>query len=133
MKKGRGVPQTIDEYLERLPRDVRETMEQIRLTIHTAVPEAEELISYQMPAFALKGNLVYFAAWKHHIGFYPTSTATEKFKKELAAYEGAKGSVKFPLDEPIPFALIGRIAKFRAKENLERAAAKAKSKRSTRR
>ncbi|HLA83138.1 MAG TPA: DUF1801 domain-containing protein, partial [Thermoleophilia bacterium] len=81
-----------------------------------------------MPTFTLKGNLVHFAAFKRHIGFYPTPTATAKFQRELSVYKGAKGSVQFPLDQPIPFALISKIVKFRAKENLERAKAKGKKK-----
>jgi uncharacterized protein YdhG (YjbR/CyaY superfamily) len=127
-KKAHAIPKDIDDYIARFPRDVREILENIRVTIKTAVPGAEEKISYQMPAFALKGNLVYFAVWKKHIGFYPTSSGTEKFKKELSVYKGAKGSVQFPLDEPIPYALIGRIVKFRAQENAARGASKSKSK-----
>lgn len=103
-------------------------MEKIRLAIRKAAPGAEEKISYQIPTFTLKGNLVHFAAFKEHIGFYPTPTAVEKFKNELSVYERAKGSVRFPLDKPIPFALISRIVKFRVKENLDRAAAKGKEK-----
>lgn len=128
MKKGHAVPKDIDEYIARLPRDAREIMENIRVTIKTAAPGAEEKISYQMPAFALKGTLVHFAVWKKHIGFYPTSSATEKFKKALSVYKGAKGSVQFQLDEPMPYALIVRIVKFRAKENMDKAAAKSKAK-----
>lgn len=125
MKKGRTA-KNIDEYVADLPDDVQEIMQKIRLTIRKAAPAAEEKISYQMPAFALKGTLVYFAAWKNHIGFYPTSSVTKKFKKELSVYKGAKGSVQFPLDKPMPLALIGRIVKFRVKENLDKAAARAK-------
>ena len=116
----------IDEYIARFPSDVRKILERVRRTIRKAAPEAEEAISYQIPTFKLKGNLVHFAAWKEHIGFYPTSSGTSKFKKELSAYEGAKGSVKFPMDEPMPLDLISRIVKFRVRENLERAAAKKK-------
>ena len=85
-------------------------------------------MSYQIPCFTLKGNLVHFAAFAKHIGLYPRTTAIEKFKKELSAYEGAKGTVRFPLDKPVPFALIGKMVKFRVKENLERAEAKQKKK-----
>jgi uncharacterized protein YdhG (YjbR/CyaY superfamily) len=98
------------------------------MTIRKAAPDAEETINYQIPTFTLKGNLVHFAAFKEHIGFYPTPTGIDKFKKELSVYEGAKGSVKFPLDQPIPFDLIGKIVKFRVKENLARAEAKGKKK-----
>jgi uncharacterized protein YdhG (YjbR/CyaY superfamily) len=119
----------IDEYIANFPRDVQEILEVLRATIKKAAPEAEETINYQIPTFTLKGNLVHFAAYKNHIGFYPTPTGIEKFKSELSAYEGAKGSVKFPLDEPIPFDLISKIVAFRVKENLERAEARAKRKR----
>ena len=116
----------IDEYVARFPSDVRKILERVRRTIRKAAPEAEGAISYQIPTFKLKGNLVHFAAWKEHIGFYPTSSGIRKFKKELSAYEGAKGTVKFPMDEPMPLDLIARIVKFRVRENLERAAAKKK-------
>ena len=91
------------------------------MTIREAAPKAEETIKYQIPTFTLKGNLVHFAAFKKHIGFYPEPTGMEAFKDELSVYEGAKGSVQFPLDQPIPYDLISRIVKFRVKENLERA------------
>jgi uncharacterized protein YdhG (YjbR/CyaY superfamily) len=94
--------------------------------VRKAAPKAEETIKYQMPTFTLNGNLVHFAAFKKHIGFYPTPTGTKEFQKELSIYEGAKGSVQFPLDEPVPFGLISEIVRFRAKENLARAEAKGK-------
>jgi len=128
MKTDQTAPKTIDEYIAGFPHDVQEILEKIRITIRKAAPDAKETINYQIPTFTLNGNLVHFAAFKKHIGFYPTPTGIEKFKRELAVYEGAKGSVKFPLDEPIPFALISRIVKFRVKENLDRAAAKGKKK-----
>ncbi len=128
MRTHQAAPKNIDEYIAAFPHDVQEIMEKIRLTIRKAAPDAEETISYQIPTFTLKGNLVHFAAFKKHIGFYPTSTGVEKFKNELSVYEGAKGSVRFPLDKPIPFALISKIVKFRVKENLDRAAAKGKKK-----
>ena len=103
-------------------------LKEIRATIKAAAPEAEEKISYQMPTFFLNGNLVHFAAFKKHIGFYPTPTGIEKFKKELSVYEGAKGSVQFPLDKPMPYALITKIVKFRVKENLAKAEIKEKKK-----
>jgi uncharacterized protein YdhG (YjbR/CyaY superfamily) len=123
-----ATPQNIDEYIASFPNDVQEILEKIRMTIRKAAPDAEETINYQIPTFTLKGNLVHFAAFKEHIGFYPTPTGMDKFKKELSVYEGAKGSVKFPLDQPIPFDLIGKIVKFRVKENLARAEAKGKKK-----
>lgn len=121
-------PKNIDEYIDRFPPEVQVILQKIRLTIRKAAPGAEEAIKYQMPTFVLKGNLVHFAAWKKHIGFYPTSTATMQFKDELSRYEGAKGSVQFPLDRPIPYTLISKIVKFRVNENLGRAAAKGKKK-----
>ncbi len=128
MRADRTAPKTIDEYIAGFPQDVQVILEKIRRTIRKAAPAAEETISYQIPTFTLKGNLVHFAAFKKHIGFYPTSTGIEKFKKELSAYEGAKGTVRFPLDKPIPLDLIARIVKFRVKENLARAEAKRKKK-----
>lgn len=113
---------TIDEYIATFPIEIQKILEEIRATIKAAAPEAQEKISYQMPAFALHGNLVYFAAFTNHIGFYPAPRAIEEFKTELLAYEGSKGTIKFPLDQPIPFDLISRIVKFRVKENLEKAA-----------
>jgi uncharacterized protein YdhG (YjbR/CyaY superfamily) len=117
---------TIDQYIAGFPEDIQKILQQVRLTIKKAAPEAEEAIKYQLPTFVLKGNLVHFGAFKEHIGFYPTPTGTEKFKNELSVYEGGKGSVKFPLDQPIPYGLIGKIVQFRVKENLEKAAAKKK-------
>jgi uncharacterized protein YdhG (YjbR/CyaY superfamily) len=122
---------SIDEYIATFPQDIQDILEKLRSTIRKAAPNAEETINYQMPTFTLKGNLVHFAAFKKHIGFYPTPSGIEKFKKELSAYEGAKGSVQFPLDRPIPYDLISKIVKFRVGENLERAEAKGKKKKST--
>jgi uncharacterized protein YdhG (YjbR/CyaY superfamily) len=128
MRTDQAAPRTIDEYIAGFPQDIQAILEQIRRTIRKAAPGAEEAIKYQMPTFTLEGNLVHFAAFKNHIGFYPVPTGIEKFKKELSVYEGGKGSVKFPLDKPIPYDLISRIVKFRVKENLERAAARGKKK-----
>jgi len=122
MRTNQTAPRNIDEYIAGFPPDVQEILEKIRTTIRKAAPDAEETIKYQMPTFTLKGNLVYFAAFTKHIGFYPVPTGIEKFKKELAAYEQGKGSVQFPLDRPIPYGLISKIVKFRVKENLARAA-----------
>jgi uncharacterized protein YdhG (YjbR/CyaY superfamily) len=110
----------IDVYIASFPEETRKLLEELRATIRKAAPEAKETINYGMPTFTLKGNLVHFAAFKNHIGFYPTPSGIESFKKELSAYEGAKGSVKFPLAKPIPFDLISKIVKFRVKENLEK-------------
>jgi uncharacterized protein YdhG (YjbR/CyaY superfamily) len=126
MKAKQAAPKDIDEYIASFPSDVRDLLEKVRMTIRSAAPHAEERISYQMPTFAQKGDLVHFAAWTKHIGFYPGSSGVASFKRELSAYVGAKGSVQFPLDKPIPFGLISRIVKFRVKENLQKAAAKRK-------
>jgi uncharacterized protein YdhG (YjbR/CyaY superfamily) len=111
---------TIDEYIADFPTDVQEILQQIRATIKEAAPEAGEKISYGMPTFTLKGNLIHFAAFKNHIGLYPTPNGIEEFKEELSAYKGAKGSVQFPIDKPMPLALITRIVKFRVKKSLEK-------------
>ena len=118
--------QTVDEYIGTFPKDVQKILEKIRQTIWESVPSgkeaasnAEETISYQIPAFKLNGNiLVYFAAFKNHIGFYPP--APKAFKKEVSPYEGPKGNLKFPIDKPMPLSLIKKIVKYRVKENLEK-------------
>ena len=117
-------PKNIDEYIANFPKDIQTILEKVRAKIRKAAPNAEETINYGIPTFTLHGNLVHFAAFKSHIGFYPTPSGIEKFKKELSVYEGAKGSVQFPLDKPIPYILIGKITTFRVKENLERAETK---------
>ena len=124
MRTDQTAPKTIDEYIAGFTPDVQEILEKIRTTIREAAPEAEETIKYRIPTFTLKGNLVHFAAFKKHIGFYPEPTGMEAFKDELSVYEGAKGSVQFPLDQPIPYDLISRIVKFRVKENFRRQGAK---------
>lgn len=128
MRTNPTAPQDIDAYIAGFPKDVQEVLERIRRTIRKAAPDAEEKISYQMPTFFLKGNLIHFAAYKKHIGLYPAPRARATFKRELSAYEGGKGTVRFPLNKPIPFALIGKIVKFRVEENLERAEARGKKK-----
>ena len=112
---------TIDEYISGFPSDVQVVLQTLRQTIHQAAPDAVEKISYGMPTFTLKGNLVHFGAFKTHIGFYPTPSGIENFKDELAVYKGAKGSVQFPLDEPLPLDLVRRIVEFRVEENLAKA------------
>ena len=112
---------SIDEYIATFPEEIQKILEELRATIKAAAPEAQEKISYQMPAFALKGNLVYFGAYKNHIGFYPTASGIQAFKNELSVYEGAKGTVRFPIDKPLPLDLISRIVKFRVAENLKKA------------
>jgi uncharacterized protein YdhG (YjbR/CyaY superfamily) len=116
----REIAHDIDEYISFHPESVRIQLEKLRQTICKAAPKAEEVISYQMPAFKLNGMLVYFAAYKNHIGFYPTGSGIAAFKKELAPYETSKGTVRFPIDQPLPLGLIGKIVKFRAKQNLEK-------------
>lgn len=120
--------ESIDDYITQAPLEIREKLEAVRKVIHEAAPEAEEKISYQMPTFFSHGNLVHFAAFKKHIGFYPAPSGIEAFREELAQYKGAKGSVQFPLDKPLPLDLISRIVKFRAAENREKAAAKSRKK-----
>lgn len=121
-------PNEIDAYIANFTKEVQELLEQVRMTIRNAAPDAKEKISYQMPTFTLEGNLVHFAALKHHIGFYPTPSGIEEFKDKLAAYKSSKGAVQFPLDKPIPRDLIAEIVRFRVGENLARAQAKRKKK-----
>jgi uncharacterized protein YdhG (YjbR/CyaY superfamily) len=120
----KGAPRDIDEYIAGFPGDVQAILQEVRTTIRKAAPDAEEAIKYQIPTFTLNGNLIHFAAFKTHIGLYPAPRAIEAFKDELSAYAGGKGTVRFPLDQPIPLGLIGRIVRFRVKESLDRAAAK---------
>ena len=115
---------SVDEYIASFPADVQVVLQTLRATIRAAAPEAEEKISYQMPTFFLKGNLVYYAAWQKHIGFYAIPSANEAFKDDLSAYTVSKGAVQFPLDQPLPLDLITRMVRFRVAENLARAEAK---------
>ncbi|NMB62523.1 MAG: hypothetical protein GYA18_09320 [Chloroflexi bacterium] len=117
---------TIDEYIATFPADVQRTLNELRQVIKTAAPQAGEKISYQMPTFTLEGNLVHFAAYKKHIGFYPASSGIARFQQDLSAYKTSKGAVQFPIDQPIPYELVCRMVTFRVRENLERAAAKKK-------
>ena len=107
---------TIDEYINTFPADIRDMLQTIRQTIHEAAPEAKEAISYQMPTFKLNGNLVHFAAFKNHVGFYPAPSGIERFKTELSPYKWSKGAVQFPLDKPLPLELVRKIVAFRAQE-----------------
>ena len=121
MESNRKKFKTINEYIKTLPKEVQAILEEVRQTVRKAAPEAIETISYQMPTFKLNGKgLVYFAAYKSHIGFYPIPSGVEAFKKELSAYRQGKGSVQFPIDKPIPYDLVRRIVQFRVKENLEK-------------
>ena len=117
----------IDNYIAGFPKETQEILQQVRSLISKAAPAAEATINYGIPTFTLKGNLVHFAGYKNHIGFYPTPSGIETFKKELSIYNGAKGSVQFPIDKPMPLALISKIVKFRVKENMEKANAKSDS------
>ncbi len=119
---------SIDEYIEQFPKEIQTILQKIRSVIKEAAPEATEKISYQMPTFFLKGNLVHFAAYNNHVGFYPAPRGIEKFKEELSQFKGAKGSVQFPMDKPLPLELISRIVLFRVEENLANAGRKAKKK-----
>lgn len=116
MVTSRRTPKDIDDYIGRFPQEVQQLLRKMRQTIQKAAPEAEETISYGIPAFKLNGLLVWFAAFKNHIGFYPHASGIAAFKRELSAYKSAKGSVQFPFDAPLPLALVGRIVRFRVKE-----------------
>ncbi|CRK83053.1 iron chaperone [Neobacillus massiliamazoniensis] len=128
MEENRISFKTIDEYILQFPIEVQEILKTIRKVIKEAAPDAKEKISYQMPAFVLNGTLVYFAAFKNHIGFFPTSSGINAFKKELSEYKGGKGSVQFPLDKPIPYELISKIVTFRVAENVKKVESKIKKK-----
>lgn len=110
----------IDTYIAEFPEDVQALLQEVRDTIHKAAPEATEAIKYAIPTFVLKGNLVHFAAFKNHIGFYPAPTGIKAFEKELSVYKQGKGSVQFPLDQPMPLALIKKIVEYRVKQNTEK-------------
>lgn len=120
----RSAPKDIDEYIAAFSPEIQSILEKIRVTIREAAPGAEERISYQMPAFTLGGVLVYFAAFKKHIGLYPPVKGDQELRKEISRYQGPKGNLKFPLDERIPYALIRRIVRARVKEQRERVASK---------
>jgi uncharacterized protein YdhG (YjbR/CyaY superfamily) len=119
---------SIDEYIAQFPEEVQITLKKLRAVIKAAAPDAEERISYQMPTFRLKGNLVHFAAYKNHIGFYPTPGGIKPFEHELSVYEVSKGTVRFPIDKPLPMELISKIVKFRVEEDLKKDAEKTQKK-----
>ena len=116
----------IDGYIAGFPEQIRKKLEEMRMIVKKAAPGAEETINYGVPTLILSGNLIHFGGFKNHIGFYPAPSGIEAFKKELSVYEGAKGSVKFPVNKPLPAALIAKIVKFRAQENMENPVRKAK-------
>ena len=124
MDSSKKSPQTIDEYMANFPAHAQAAMQRLRDLIHEIAPEATEKISYGIPTFVLGQNLVHFAAYKNHIGFYPASSGIAHFEEELKDYETSKGTVRFPLDKPIPYDLVRRITEFRVAENCARAKAK---------
>lgn len=128
MNTDKPVFHTMDEYIALFPAEVQETLQRLREVIHEAAPEAVEKISYQMPTFALHGNLVHFAAFQKHIGFYPGASGIAAFTNELSGYKGAKGSVQFPIGEQPPYELISRIVKFRVAEQVQTAENKGRKK-----
>lgn len=124
----KNIAASIDAYIADFPEDVQAILQEVRATIRKAAPEATEDIKYAIPTFILNGNLVHFAAFKQHIGFYPAPTGIAAFEKELSVYKQGKGSIQFPLDSPMPLALITKIVKYRVQENTEKAKAKVKKK-----
>src|SRR6516225_4956888 len=126
MTARRAKPESIDEYIAMFSPEVQDILQRIRATIRTAAPGAVEAISYQIPTFKLSGNLVHFAAFKNHIGFYPPVRGDAKLVKAVSRYAGPKGNLQFPLDQPIPFDLIERIVKLRVKQDLAKGAARKK-------
>ena len=127
MKSAGATPSTIDAYIRAFPRDVQKKLSELRATIHRAAPDAVEKISYRMPTFFQKKNLVHFAAYEHHIGFYPTPSGITAFRNELSGYVTSKGAVQFSIDEPLPRELVTRIVKFRVAENEAKAVVKKKA------
>ena len=128
-KTMKSIPaRNVDEYIAAFPENVQKKLEQLRATIKKAAPGAEETIKYAMPTYVYHGNMVSFGAWKTHIGFYPVPRGVDAFKKALSVYDGAKSTAKFPLDNPLPVGLIGKIVKFQAKRNLEKAKTRSKKK-----
>ena len=125
----RSAPESIDEYISAFPPEVQVILQQVRKVVRGAAPGAQETISYQIPAFKLNGVLVYFAAFKKHIGFYPPVRGDARLEKAVAPYAGEKGNLRFPLDQPIPFALIERITKLRVKQNVAKARSTGKKER----
>lgn len=127
MKSTPSAAKDVDAYIAAFPRDVQQRLAEIRRVIRKAAPDAAEAIKYRMPTFVQNGNLVHFAAYKNHIGFYPAPMSIEEFQKELSQFKGGKGSVQFPLDRPLPLDLIGRIVRFRVREHLEKIQGRAKA------
>ena len=124
MKVNNKTPEDIDQYIAGFPKEVQKLLKKLRATIKNAAPEAEEIINYGVPTFRLNGNLVHFGGYTKHIGFYPTPSGIQKFAQELSGYETSKGSVKFPLDNPLPYDLVAKIVAFRVGENLNKSSVK---------
>jgi uncharacterized protein YdhG (YjbR/CyaY superfamily) len=120
MEKGKKEYSSIDEYIRSFPEHIQKKLDEIRKAIKGQVPEAQEKISYQIPTFFLNGNLVHFAGYETHIGFYPGANGIDAFKTELSAYKTGKGSVQFPIEAPLPIGLIKKIVNFRVKENMKK-------------
>ena len=126
MKTDQPTPKTVDAYIAGFPPAIQAILQQIRATIRTAAPDAAETIKYQMPTYVLNGNLVSFGAYQHHIGLYPAPAGTEQFQQALSVYMSKKSTVRFPLHQPIPYALIGELVQFRVAENQAKASTKSK-------
>ena len=126
MEENKVTPQSIDEYILQFPPEIQEILQMLRKVIKESAPDAKEKISWRMPTFELHGNLVHFAAFKNHIGFYPSPSGIDNFKQELSEYKGAKGSIQFPIKKTIPYELISKIVKFRVSENIKLAEDKSK-------
>lgn len=129
MEGNKNTPESIDEYIANFPFELQEKLKMLREVIREAAPEAKEKISYQMPTFVFHGNLVHFAVFKNHIGFYPAPSGIDAFRQELSEYKGSKGAIQFPLDKPLPYPLISEIVKYRVNENIKKAEGKSKNKR----
>lgn len=128
MEKNASAASSVEAYIVQFPAEIQEILQTMRAVIREEAPEAQEKISYQMPTFYLHGNLVHFGAFKHHIGFYPAPSGIEAFQERLSAYKGAKGSIQFPLDKPIPYDLVRDIVRYRLEENTRLAVEKKRRK-----
>ncbi len=131
MKPDTASPDSIDSYIASFPKHIQVILQRIRSIVKEVAPDAEEAIKYQIPTFVLNGNIVHFAAFQKHIGFYPTPSGIEQFKEELSGFCSAKGSVQFPLESPMPYTLIKKIVKFRVNENLQKQASRPRKKKSS--
>jgi uncharacterized protein YdhG (YjbR/CyaY superfamily) len=124
MEENKITFESIDEYISKFQPEIQEKLKKLRQVIKESAPDAKEKISYQIPTFVLHGNLVHFAAFKNHIGFYPAPTGIDAFKQELSEYKGSKGAIQLPIDKPLPYELISRIVKYRVIENIKKAEGK---------